>query len=215
MGAIAELPIESKLNIPKPTAIPSDTLWRLSVAQYHTMLQVGILEEGDRLELLEGILVAKMTKNPPHRISTKLIREALENITPDGWYVDSQEPITLVDSEPEPDVVIIRGKTTDYRDRHPTAADVVLVIEVADSTLERDRTSKQRIYARAGIAIYWILNLRDRQLEVYTEPVAATSEEEAHYGQCTIFTETASVSVFWLDGSSDREFGVISVKELL
>ena len=219
MGAIAELPIElpikSELNIPKPTAIPSDTLWRLSVAQYHTMLQVGILEEGDRIELLEGILVAKMTKNPPHRISTKLIREALENITPDGWYVDSQEPITLVDSEPEPDVVIIRGKTTDYRDRHPVAADVVLVIEVADSTLERDRTTKQRIYARAGIAIYWILNLRDRQLEVYTEPLAATSEEEAHYGQCTIFTETASVSVFWLDGSSDREFGVISVKELL
>ena len=215
MGAIAELPIESKLNIPKPTAIPSDTLWRLSVAQYHTMLQVGILEEGDRLELLEGILVAKMTKNPPHRISTKLIREALENITPDGWYVDSQEPITLVDSEPEPDVVIIRGKTTDYRDRHPVAADVVLVIEVADSTLERDRTSKQRIYARAGIAIYWILNLRDRQLEVYTEPVSATSEREDHYGQCTIFAETASVSVFWLDGSSDREFGVISVQALL
>ena len=219
MGAIAELPIElpikAKLNIPEPTAIPSDMLWRLSVAQYHTMLQVGILEEGDRLELLEGILVAKMTKNPPHRISTKLIREALENITPDGWYVDSQEPITLVDSEPEPDVVIIRGKTTDYRDRHPVAADVVLVIEVADSTLERDRTSKQRIYARAGIAIYWILNLRDRQLEVYTEPLAATSEEEAHYGQCTIFAETASVSVFWLDGSSDREFGVISVQSLL
>jgi Uma2 family endonuclease len=219
MGAIAELPIElpikAKLNIPEPTAIPSDMLWRLSVAQYHTMLQVGILEEGDRLELLEGILVAKMTKNPPHRISTKLIREALENITPDSWYVDSQEPITLDDSEPEPDVVIIRGKTTDYRDRHPVAADVVLVIEVADSTLERDRTTKQRIYARAGIAIYWILNLRDRQLEVYTEPLAATSEAEAHYGQCTIFAETASVSVFWLDGSSDREFGVISVQSLL
>jgi Uma2 family endonuclease len=215
MGAIAELPIKSELNITEPTAIPSDALWRFSVAQYHTMLHVGILEEGDRLELLEGILVAKMTKNPPHRISTKLIREALENITPDTWYVDSQEPITLVDSEPEPDVVIIRGKTTDYRDRHPVAADVVLVIEVADSTLERDRTSKQRIYARAGIAIYWILNLRDRQLEVYTEPLAATSEEESHYGQCTIFAETASVSVFWLDGSSDREFGVISVKELL
>jgi len=120
MSAIAELPIElpikSELNISESTAIPSDALWRLSVAQYHTMLQVGILEEGDRLELLEGILIAKMTKNPPHRISTKLIREALENITPDGWYVDSQEPITLVDSEPEPDVVIIHGKTTDYRD---------------------------------------------------------------------------------------------------
>jgi Uma2 family endonuclease len=219
MGAIAELPIElpikSELNIPEPTTIPSDALWRLSVAQYHTMLQVGILEEGDRLELLEGILVAKMTKNPPHRISTKLIREALENITPVGWYVDSQEPITLVDSEPEPDVVIIRGKTTDYRDRHPVAADVVLVIEVADSTLERDRTSKQRIYARAGIAIYWILNLRDRQLEVYTKPLAATSEREAHYSQCTIFAEIASVSVFWLDGASDREFGVISVQALL
>ncbi len=219
MGAIAELPIElpikSELNIPEPTAIPSDTLWRLSVAQYHTMLQVGILEEGDRLELLEGILVAKMTKNPPHRLSTGLLQDALLAIIPANYHLNLQEPITLADSEPEPDLTIVRGQRLDYRDRHPVAADVVLVIEVADSTLERDRTSKQRIYARAGIAIYWILNLRDRQLEVYTEPLAATSEEEAHYAQCTIFAETASVSVFWLDGSSDREFGSISVKELL
>lgn len=99
------------------------------------------------------------------------------------------------------------------------AADVVLVIEVADATLERERTIKQRIYARAGIAIYWILNLRDRQLEVYTEPLADTTEREAHYGQIRIYGEMEYVAVGCLDfgqeGTIDQEFGVISVQALL
>lgn len=214
MGAIAKLRINPEINTQISAAIPSETIWRLSVANYHTMLQVGIFDEDDQIELLEGCLVAKMTKNPPHRISTNLIRQALEKLTPEGWYVDSQEPITLKDSEPEPDVVIIRGKTTDYRDRHPAAADVVLVIEVSDATLERDRTIKQRIYARAGIAIYWILNLRDRQLEVYTHPTNE-ADSEAQYQQCQVFEETESVPVHWQDGSGDREFGSICVQDLL
>jgi Putative restriction endonuclease len=214
MVAIAELPIKPIENIHIPATIPSESIWRLSVSQYHAMLQAGIIDEDTQIELLEGILVAKMAKNPPHRISTKLIREALENITPEGWYVDSQEPITLVNSEPEPDIVIVRGKTTDYRDRHPAASDVVLVIEVSDATLERDRTIKQRIYARAGIAIYWILNLRDQQLEVYTQPINQ-SESEPKYQQHQIFKETESVTVYWQDGECDREFGSITIQNLL
>jgi Uma2 family endonuclease len=200
-------------NIETPVAIPTEPVWRLSVAQYHAMAQAGILQEDDQLELLEGWLVAKMTKNPPHRISTRLLRQTLEQLIPQGWYVDSQEPITLEDSEPEPDVAVIRGNTTDYRDRHPDAASVALVIEVADATLERDRGIKQRIYARAGIPIYWILNLRDRQLEVYTQPATEpqTSDAAPAYLQCTIFTEAQSVTVSIME----RELGSIRVQDLL
>ncbi len=212
MGAIAELTITSETN--QTADISSEIIWRLSVSQYHAMLDAGIIDEDTQIELLEGILVAKMAKNPPHRISTKLIRQALENITPEGWYVDSQEPITLGNSEPEPDIVIVRGKTTDYRDRHPAASDIALVIEVSDATLERDRTIKQRIYARAGIAIYWILNLRDRQLEVYTQPINQAGSEPK-YEHCQIFQEAESVTVCWQDGECDREFGSITVQNLL
>jgi Uma2 family endonuclease len=200
------------LNTEPPVAIPTEPIWRLSVAQYHAMAQAGILQEDDRLELLEGWLVAKMTKNPPHRISTKLLRQALEQLIPQGWYVDSQEPITLADSEPEPDVAVIRGNTTDYRDRHPDAASVALVVEVADATLERDRGIKQRIYARAGIPVYWILNLRDRQLEVYTQPATPTqtSDSDPAYLQCTIFTATQSITVSLME----QELGSIRIQDL-
>jgi Uma2 family endonuclease len=167
--------------------IPTDPIWRLSVEQYHQMIQLGILTDDDPVELLEGWLVYKMPKNPPHRIATKLTRDALDQILPSGWYVDTQEPITLIDSEPEPDIVIVRGATQDYVDRHPTAQDIALVIEVADSTLERDRTSKKRLYARAGIPIYWIINLVDRSIEVYAQP------ENEDYQQQTTVTEQIEV----------------------
>ncbi|MBD1925443.1 Uma2 family endonuclease [Trichocoleus sp. FACHB-90] len=142
------------------------------------MIRLGILSDDDPVELLDGWLVYKMPKNPPHRATTKLTRNALEAVIPEGWYVDTQEPITLADSEPEPDVVVVRGNTRDYLDRHPGASEIALIIEVADSTLERDRTSKQRLYARAGIPIYWIINLPEKQIEVYTEPIVA---EESIY----------------------------------
>ncbi len=221
MSAIAELATTAtanpEVNIAteaKISADQTDQYWRMTVAQYHRMEQAGILDEDDQLELLEGLLIAKMTKNPPHRISTKLIRQALEQIIPEGWYVDSQEPISLSDSEPEPDVVVIRGKTTDYRNRHPDAKAVALVIEISDATLERDRTFKQRIYARSGIPIYWILNLRDRQLEVYTEPISDRENQEPKYQQSQILAETELVNVNLKDETGDREFGQIAVKDL-
>jgi hypothetical protein len=161
------------------------------VTQYHLMIANGILEEDAQLELLEGLLIAKMTKNPRHRLSTGLLQDVLLLILPANYHLNLQEPITLKDSEPDPDLAVIYGQRLDYRDRHPDAASLELVIEVADSSLERDRTIKQRIYARAGIPIYWILNLGDRQLEVYTQP----NGEESMYKECQIFTETESVGV--------------------
>lgn len=154
----------------QPLIVPTEPIWRFSVAQYHQMIDLGILTDNDPVELLEGWLIQKMPKNPPHRAATKLTRNSLEAIVPSGWYVDAQEPITLEDSEPEPDVVIVRGNTRDYLDRHPGSQDLALVVEISDSTLERDRTSKKRLYARAGIPVYWIVNLPEQKLEVYTEP---------------------------------------------
>jgi Uma2 family endonuclease len=152
------------------SAIPSVPIWRFTVAQYHEMARAGILTEDDPVELLNGWVVVKMTKNPPHSVTTGLVRVALERIVPQGWCVDPQEPITLSASEPEPDVTVIRGHRRDYLDRHPNAAEVGLVVEVADASLDRDQVFKKSLYAEAGIAVYWVVNLVERRVEVYTEP---------------------------------------------
>ncbi|MFO1430261.1 MAG: Uma2 family endonuclease [Candidatus Competibacteraceae bacterium] len=190
-------------------AIPTDLIWRLSVNQYHQMVGAGILTEEDPVELLEGWLVPKMPKNPPHRVATRLLRQALERVVPAGWYVDSQEPITTPDSEPEPDVVVVRGETRRYLDCHPGPQDVALVIEVADTTLQRDRVLKQRIYATAGIPVYWIVNLLDNQIEVYTTPSGPV--QQPNYGQCQYYRLSDTIPVV-IDGV---EAGPIAVRELL
>lgn len=173
------------------------------------MIRQGILTNDDPVELLEGWIIPKMPKNPPHRVATKLTRNALEEIVPEGWYVDTQEPITLEDSEPEPDVVVVRGNTRDYLDRHPGSDDVALVVEIADSSLERDRTFKVRIYARAGIPVYWIVNLNEQQLEVYTEPV--NLPEEPTYQQRKDYKLADKIAIV----IAGCEVGRITVQNLL
>jgi Uma2 family endonuclease len=165
--------------------------------------------DDDPVELLEGWLVPKMPKNPPHRLSTQLTREALAQLLPAGWYVDDQEPITLEDSEPEPDVVIVRGQRRDYLDRHPGGQDVVLVVEVSDTTLQRDRTLKKPLYARAGIPMYWIINLPENQIEVYTEPSGAA--DQADYKQRQDYRLADAVPLL----IEEREVGRLIVQDLL
>src|SRR3712207_4217922 len=114
-----------------PPAVPEDLIWRLTVDQYHAMIQAGILVDGDPVELLEGWLVTKRSKNPRHSLSTQLTRVALEERLPPEWFVDAQEPITTADSEPEPDLGVVRGDPRDYADHHPGPGDVALVVEVA------------------------------------------------------------------------------------
>lgn len=153
------------------SAIIADArVWRISVSQYHQMIKAGILTDDDPVELLEGLLVEKMAKKPPHRAVTLLLRRALERMIESDWYIDSQEPITISDSESEPDVTVVRGDTLQYLDRHPGPEDIALVIEVADATLRRDRGLKKRLYARAGVPVYWIANLNKLQIEVYSDP---------------------------------------------
>jgi Uma2 family endonuclease len=185
------------------------TIHRLSVAQYRAMAAAGILGPDDRTELLEGLLVDKRTKHPPHRIATRCAREALAAVVPTGWYVDSQEPIGTIDSEPEPDIAVIRGTTKDYRDENPPASQVGLVVEVSDVTLGRDRVTKARIYARAAIPIYWIVDVGARQLEVYTRPTGPS--DAPGYAERRVLTATDRVAVV-LDGA---EVGTIGVVDLL
>ena len=126
-------------------ATPTYPIYRLTVAQYHAMINAGILTEDDPVELLGGWLTHKMPKNRPHTITTHLTRRAFEAAIPTGFYVDDEEPITLGTSEPEPDVIIVRGALLDYQTAQPTGADVAVVVEVANATLDRDRTLKKRL----------------------------------------------------------------------
>lgn len=160
--------------------IPLEAIRRVSIEQYHSMIEAGIFNHDDQIELLSGWVINKMSKNPPHAVITGILFELLLKLLPPYWFVQVEGPITLTDSEPEPDIAIVRGKRIDYYEQHPTGADVALVIEVADSSLQRDRILKKAIYAAAGIPIYWIVNLQDQQIEVYQKPLQT---EEPDYGE--------------------------------
>ena len=197
----------STLSQPESLAI----VWpvhRFSVADYRRMGETGVLTSEDRVELLEGWIVEKMNLNPPHAVSVMLSNELLSKVLPAGWHSRVQMPITTTDSEPEPDLAIVRGITRDYAHRHPTADDIALVVEVADSSLTRDRY-KRSIYGRAGVACYWIVNLAERKVEVYSEPTGAA--EEAGYRRQEDFSDSQQVPLM-IDG---RQIGLLAVADLL
>jgi Uma2 family endonuclease len=148
---------------------------RFSVAEYHRMIEVGMLTEDDNLELLDGYLVHKMSRTPLQDAGLQLIQETLPRLLPAGWCLRMQSAITLSGSEPEPDAAIVQGNARSYSSHHPGPSDIGLVIEVADTTLAGDRADKGRIYARADIPCYWIVNLVDKQIEVYTAPSGSTA----------------------------------------
>jgi Uma2 family endonuclease len=155
---------------PPPRYLSRSGFYRLSVAQFHRMIQTGVLGEKDRIELLEGHLVPTMPPNPPHSTSVSKSTRTLIRILPDGWVLRAEQPLTLSDSQPQPDFVVARGEFTAYATRHPSAGDVGLVAEVADSSLDEDRDDMGRIYARSALPVYWIINVIDRQVEVYADP---------------------------------------------
>jgi Uma2 family endonuclease len=150
-------------------------LYRFRVEQYLRMTELGIITSDDRIELLENCAVLKMPRNPPHDGTLQCVIKRLTRYLPAGWDIRGQSALVLPDSVPEPDVAVVRGDETTYLLRHPTAADCALVIEVADSSLLRDQRDKTRIYARAGIPLYWIVNLPDRRVEVYSNPTGPTA----------------------------------------
>lgn len=138
--------------------------------EYERLVEAEILGPDDRVELLGGAMICKEPLHSPHATSILLVQRALAAAFGPGWAVRPQMPVALDDeSEPEPDVAVVPGAPRDYRDAHP--ARPVLVVEVALSRLGFDRDRKGSLYARAGVADYWIVNLPDRRLEVYRGPV--------------------------------------------
>jgi Uma2 family endonuclease len=137
--------------------------------EYARLIDHGVLDEDEPIELLDGLLLVKEPQNSPHRTTVLLVAKALERAFGEGWFVQTQSPIILDDrSEPEPDVCVVRGSPRDYVETHPTRP--ALVVEVAQSGLRRARGRKATAYARARIEDYWIVNLADRVLEVHREP---------------------------------------------
>ena len=174
----------------------------LTVQQFHAMIAQGILEEGAAIELIDGLLVRKdrrdaggdiTTVGPQHAaVVTKLARILDEQLSGTGSHVRTQQPVTLNGvGEPEPDVSVVTGQPRDFGSHHPGPAEVTLVIEVADSSLEYDRSVKQRIYAVAGIPNYWIVNLRDNVIESFERPLTA----EEHYSSQVGYKPTEEMTI--------------------
>ncbi len=182
---------------------------KFSVSRYQRMVEEGILTPDDKVELLENYLVLKMPKNPPHDGTIDLIKAALPPYIAAGWLLRIQQTIALPDSQPEPDFAIVRGNPRSYLLRHPGPADVGLVIEVADSSLLRDQRDKTRVYARAGLSYYWIVNLVDRRVEVYAQPTGPASVPA--YGSFQVYQPGDAVPLV-LDGAAT---GSVPVSDLL
>jgi Uma2 family endonuclease len=143
----------------------------LTVDDYHRMIETGIISEGEHIELILGQVFNMVAKGTRHTLCTRQLFKQLLNLIGDQADVQSQDPITLPNnSEPEPDVVIARLRDDNYATSHPTPVDILLVIEVADSSIDFDRNTKLPIYAAAGINEYWIVNLIDSRLEIYSQP---------------------------------------------
>lgn len=156
----------------KPVGAEGPRPYRWTREAFHRLFDLGVLQDGERVELIEGELLAMPVPKPPHAASLVLTHETLTQVFGAGFHVRIQSPLALGEySEPEPDVAAVRGRARDYANDHPTPADTVLVIEVSDTTLRYDRGRKASLYARVGISDYWILNLQERCIEVMRDPV--------------------------------------------
>ena len=188
-----------------PLPAPEE-VFRISVDRYDRMVESGSLGEDDPIELLSGVIVWKMPKNPKHSTVVRRCQRLIEGLIPAGWHVRKQEPVRIPDyDEPEPDLAVVRGDDRLYENQHPGPRDVGLIIEVAESSLTRDRGLKREIYARAGIPAYWVVNLVDWQVESYADPVGGA------YPAPKVLSESDSVELI-IEGDMA---GVISVADLL
>jgi Uma2 family endonuclease len=143
----------------------------LTSTEYYHMIETGIIREGERVELISGQIFTMAAKGVRHTICTRRLFKQLLALIDEQADVQSQDPITLPNnSEPEPDVVIAKLREDNYESSHPSPADIILIIEVSDTTLKYDREVKAPLYAIAGINEYWIINLIDNRLEVYSQP---------------------------------------------
>ena len=167
---------------------------RWTRTEYDRLIDLGIFRPGEHLELLGGQLMVSEPQGSLHATAVGLVEDALRGCFGSGWVVRGQMPIALdEESEPEPDVAVVPGTRRDYEAAHP--ARPVLLVEVAESSLAADRGPKAELYARAGIADYWILNLVDRVLEVCRDPLTTAVQDSGwHYRDVTVLRPDASIA---------------------
>jgi Uma2 family endonuclease len=161
--------------------------------EYNRAAELGLFGPEERLELLDGEIIRKMTPGGPHAAVVTNATELLSRSFGTGYHVRAQQPLILNNrSEPEPDLVVVPGIPFDYLPSHPKAADARLVVEVSDTTLRFDRNRKQAAYARAGVVEYWIINLLERQVEVYRDPSGARYRSVTLYREPEVVTPLAA-----------------------
>jgi Uma2 family endonuclease len=167
---------------------------RISVPEYERMVEVGILEANEKIELLDGVIVAVSPQGEPHALVVERLNRALVLALSEHYRVRPQLPMHASEySEPEPDLIVVARSEGDPRG-HPRSA--ALIIEVADSSLSKDRRWKGRIYAEAGVREYWIVNVADRCIEVYRQP----DQAKGTWRNCETFAVGSSVKPAELPG---------------
>jgi Uma2 family endonuclease len=181
---------------------------RFTVDEYFEMIARGAFDGLGKFELLEGRLVRRMTKYPPHRVALGKTERLLRRLVPAGWHVANQEPVRLQSSAPEADMSIVCGEIEDYADRHPVATEVAILIEIADESLRTDRR-KARTYASEGITEYWIVNISGRCVEVYRSPSFGSGATD--FQDRTIYAEGDSIPLM----VAGTQCGSIAVSDLL
>ena len=144
---------------------------RWTVMEYHKMAEVGLLNEDSRVELIDGEIIEMAPIGSPHGGHVKRCIRLFSKVVDDKAIIAAQDPVVLGNyEEPEPDIALLRWRDDDYEQMHPRPEDVLLLIEVSDSTLRYDRDVKVPLYAKNGIPEVWLLDIQNRQLEIYREP---------------------------------------------
>jgi Uma2 family endonuclease len=171
------------------------TAKRFTLTEYHRLTELGFLKASDHIELIRGEIVHMAAKGVAHEVCiTRLCRELPKRLG-EAVTIRCQSPITLpCNSEPEPDFVLVRNRPDDYISGHPTPNDILLVIEVSDSSITYDQTTKLSLYAENRIADYWIFNLLDAVLECYGDPYQSAHGTWA-YRSKQIYLSTESVVI--------------------
>ena len=182
-------------------------LFRWTVDQVYRLSEMGFFDD-THVELIDGVLY-QMTVNPPHAVAVGLISKILDRRFGEGRFTRAQQPLDSGRrSRPEPDLAVVVGTDRDYLQGHPKAA--LLLVEVSDSTLRKDRVLKAHLYARAGIADYWIVNLNDRQVEVHRGPGPDPARKGRHrYAEVTVVGAGGQVTPLAAPGAA------IAVADLL
>ncbi|GBC97118.1 hypothetical protein HRbin16_02938 [bacterium HR16] len=183
----------SQATLAQPAEQTSPARRKFTLDEYHRLVQQGFFD-GERVELIDGEIVCMAPTGPEHSSTKSRALMTLLRLSGEGWHVRIDDPLALGEHEPVPDVAIVPGSPDDYRTAHPSTA--LLVIEIADTSLEYDRTVKMSLYASAGIPEYWIVNLVERRLEVYREPSAPAPETlfNALYRSLRLYRPEESIS---------------------